>query len=69
MNDTGKMMNSCISYEKVDELSETLEMPMGRKGGRWLIINRMEALEKEVGQLHGIIAAFRTTFTERAMNN
>ena len=54
--------------EKVDELSETQGDANGanQKGGEMaLIINRMEALEKEVGQLHGIIASLQDELLQK----
>ena len=54
--------------EKVDELSESQGEANGanQKGGEMaLIVNRMEALEKEVAQLHGIIASLQDELLQK----
>ena len=54
--------------EKVDELTESQgeTNDTSQKGGEMaLIVSRMEALEKEVAQLHGIIASLQDELLQK----
>ena len=53
--------------EKVDELSEAQgeEGSEQKLGEMTLIMSRVEALEKEVGQLHGIIASLQDELLQK----